>query len=94
VEGLDWLRHDEFAKAIRERAHFPVGMAIREARRLLHEGLNRNLSDEVSLSGRVLSVTPIGVYPTADRLHVQVHATATARLVVKDRPDARSPRAP
>jgi hypothetical protein len=83
VESLDWLRHGDFVEWVRDRARWPVDDAIAEGRRLLMEGLNRDLSSTVRLSGEVESVVPLAVLPTARALRVQAHARASARLVVR-----------
>jgi hypothetical protein len=80
VESVDWLGHEEFVAWIRDRARWPVDDAVAEGRRLLHEGLNRDLSPTVSLTGEVQSVVPLAVLPEMDALRVQAHARATARL--------------
>jgi hypothetical protein len=84
VSGLDWLRHDEFTALLRSRARFPVGDALNEARGHLLDGLNRNLSDDVRLTGAVDSVGVIGVHPTMRAIFVRAHARATARLDVRE----------
>jgi hypothetical protein len=88
VSGLDWLRHDDFRRFLRERARFPVGDVMTEARGKLREGLNRNLSRDVRLSGEVHSVRPIGVHATKRALLVRAHALASAQLVVQSPPKA------
>lgn len=83
VEGLDWIRHGDFVEWVRDRARWPVDDAIAEGHRLLLEGLNRDLSSTVRLSGEVESVLPLAVLPTARALRVQAHARASARLTVR-----------
>jgi hypothetical protein len=83
VESLDWLGHGGFVAWIRERARWPVDDAIAEGRRLLLEGLNRNLSESVRLTGEVESVVPLAVIPTLKALRIQAHARASAHLTAK-----------
>jgi hypothetical protein len=86
VSGLDWLRHDEFRRFLRERARFAVGNAIEEARANLGVGLNLKLSRDVQLSGDVISVRPLGVHATRRAVVLRAHAEARARLVVQSPP--------
>ena len=56
-------------------------------RRYLLEGLNRDLSDEVRLSGEVIDVRPLGVHATRKALIIRAQADARATLTIR-RPDS------
>lgn len=83
VRGLDWLRHDDFVSWMRDQARWPVDDAVDRGRELLLEGLNRDLSDAVRLTGQVESVVPLAVLPDPRALRVQAHARASAHLTVR-----------
>lgn len=84
LEGLAWLARDQAVQLLRERARFPLGDPIRLGYRYLTEGLNRDLSDDVRLSGEVLSVAPLDVHATRRNLRVRAIAEAAARLTIRD----------
>ena len=74
LSGLAWLARDQAVRSLRERARFPIGDPLRLGYRYLTEGLNRNLSDDVRLSGEVLSIAPLDVYATTRVLRVRAIA--------------------
>jgi hypothetical protein len=84
IKGLAWLARDQAVQFLRERARFPIGDPVRLGYRYLTEGLNRNLSDDVRLSGEVLSVAPLDVHATKRVLYVRAIAEATARLTIRE----------
>lgn len=84
VRGLAWLTRESTVAFLRERARFPVEDPVLLGRRYLLEGLNRNLSDDVRLSGEVISVLPVGVVATRRVLLVRAHAQANARLTIRE----------
>lgn len=84
LRGLTWLARDAALQFLRERARFPIGDPIRLGYRYLTEGLNRNLSDDVRLSGEVLSVAPLDVLATRRVLRVRAIAEGTARLTIRE----------
>ena len=94
VRGLAWLAKDRALTFLRERARFPIGDPIQLGQRYLVEGLNRNLSDDVRLSGEVISVVPLDVHATKRVLLLRAHARATARLIVREKPEITPPVAP
>jgi hypothetical protein len=94
VRGLAWLGKERALSFLRERARFPIGDPIQIGQRYLVEGLNRNLSDDVRLSGEVISVVPLDVHATKRVLLLRAHAQATARLIVRERPKITPPVAP
>jgi hypothetical protein len=94
VRGLAWLGKERALAFLRERARFPIGDPIQLGQRYLVEGLNRNLSDDVRLSGEVISIVPLDVHATRRVLLLRAHAQATARLIVRERPEVTPPVVP
>lgn len=88
VRGLAWLARDQAVGFLRERARFPIGDPVRLGHQYLAEGLNRNLSDDVRLSGEVISVAPLDVHATQRVLRVRAIAEAAARLTIRENPPA------
>jgi thiamine-phosphate diphosphorylase len=87
LRGLAWLGQGTVVDFLRERARFPVDDPIELGRKYLHEGLNRDLSSEVHLSGEVLDVRPIGVHATRAALLIRAMAQASAQLTIR-KPDS------
>jgi len=79
VGGLAWLRRASVEEFLRERARIPVAEIMKLAEEQLDRGLNRELSDEVTVEGEVLETELLGV--TATREALIVHAGARARAV-------------
>jgi len=77
VGGLAWLARDPLVTFLRDRARIPVEQIMDAAQEQLLRGLNRDLSDEVSIEGEVFSTRLIDV--VALRGALVVHAEADAR---------------
>jgi hypothetical protein len=84
VHGASWLARVGLAGYLRERARWPASPAVEWAGDRLREGLNRALSDDVSLKGSVGTVRIVDVYATREALMVRAAAAAEATLVVTD----------
>lgn len=84
LRSLAWLGRSPLVDFLRERARFPIEDPIVLGRKYLLEGLNRELSDDVTLSGEVIDVQPIGVHATQRALFIRASAEATARLTVRE----------
>lgn len=82
VGGLAWLARGNLVEFLRERARLPVADVMALAREQLLRGLNRDLSDEVTIGGEVLSARALGVEATREALVVRSIAQARARLSV------------
>jgi hypothetical protein len=67
---------------LREQASWPVGPAVEWLAGWLRSGLNRSLSDELVVSGRVDTVRIEGVYPLQEVLLVRMSATGSASLTL------------
>ncbi len=85
LSTYSWLKSDDLRKELRARAHIPVGAALDRGRKLLLEGLNRKLGDEVTLTGTVDSVAVKRLFVTRDGLIIRAEATGRAGMAVKQR---------
>jgi hypothetical protein len=83
VGGLAWLAHDRLVAFLRERARIPVGQVMAPARAQLLRGLNRDLSDEVTVEGEVLSTRLLEVRALRDALVVHAEADARATFLIR-----------
>lgn len=82
VEGAAWLARVGLVGLLRDAARWPAGPAVEWARDQVERGLNRDLSDEVRLEGRVSEVDVVDVVAGRDALRVRadVRAEATLRI--------------
>ncbi len=83
LRGLTWLGRPRIVDFLRERARFPIEDPVQLGRRYLLEGLNRDLSDEVRLSGDRRCVRPLGVHATRKALIIRAQADARATLTIR-----------
>jgi hypothetical protein len=83
VGGLAWLGEERLLRFLRERARIPVASVMEPAREQLLRGMNRELSDEVSVEGEVLSSRLIDVRALRDALVVHAEAEARASFRVR-----------
>lgn len=83
VGGLAWLAHGQFVAFLRERARVPVSLVMEPAREQLLRGLNRDLSDQVSVEGEVLSTRLLGVRALREAVVVHVEADARATFHIR-----------
>ena len=81
---LSWLGNRPLRDLLRERASWPATPAIAWLRTRLLEGLNRDLSDDLRVSGEVEDVRILGIHAMRELLLVRVTATGSARLYVVD----------
>ncbi|CAN5627043.1 hypothetical protein BH23GEM11_BH23GEM11_09810 [soil metagenome] len=77
-----WIVRGEVRRKLREVARIPVADLMELAGEQLHRGLNRELSDEVSMEGTVGSASLLAVRATVDALRIHATADATATLLV------------
>jgi hypothetical protein len=90
---LSWLGNRPLRDLLRERASWPATPAIAWLRSRLLEGLNRELSDELRVSGEVADLRILGIHAMQEMLLVRVTAKGTARLfVIDDSASAAPPR--
>jgi hypothetical protein len=82
LAAVSWIRAEEFRDVLRERARFPAGPAVDWLTGWLAEGLNRDLSDDLTVEGEVDSVRILGVHALREALVIQVAAQGRARLLV------------
>jgi len=79
---VSWLRADALRQLLRSRAEWPGADVLGWVRARLVEGLNRDLSDELRVSGQVDEVRILGVVATKQALVVRASARGTAALSV------------
>jgi hypothetical protein len=82
---VSWLRADGLRQLLRSRAQWPGTDVLGWVRARLVEGLNRDLSDELRVSGEVDEVRILGVVATKQALVVRASARGTAALSVVQR---------
>lgn len=81
VGGLAWLAGSNLEAFLRERARVPVGEIMTLAEEQLLRGINRRLSDEVTVEGEVLGSDLLEV--AADAPGLRVRAGARVRAVLR-----------
>jgi hypothetical protein len=69
---------------LRQEASWPLDPAMKWLEDWLRVGLNRDLSDDLRVSGIVRSVDVVGVYPLRSALLVRLRAGGSASLVIHD----------
>jgi hypothetical protein len=84
IATLAWLGNSTVRDLLRERASWPATPAVDWLEDRLLEGLNRNLSDELRVSGGVEGIKILGIHARRDMLLIRVSATGSARLFVLD----------
>lgn len=84
LRSLAWLGRSPLVDFLRERARFPIEDPIVLGRKYLTEGLNRELSEDVTLAGDVIEIQPVDVFATRRALFIRARAEATARLSVRE----------
>jgi hypothetical protein len=83
LSTVAWLAGPTLREDLRERAHWPGDPAVAWLAAWLREGLNRNISAELSVSGEVETLEILDVHALTQVLLVRVAATGTARLEVR-----------
>ena len=82
VAAAAWLRRGGLRALLRERASWPLGPVSDRLETWLDEGLNREISPDLGVVGRVESVIPREVYALRDHLLVRIGARAEAHMYV------------
>ena len=83
VTGTSWIAEAGLVALLRRRARWPVSPAVDWVQEKLHEGLNRELTEGVRLSGTVEEVEILGVIARKYALVVRAAAKAEAVLLVE-----------
>jgi hypothetical protein len=83
VGGLAWIGRGNFEEALRERAQIPIDDAMALAEVQLQRGINRSLSDEVTVEGEVLGSELIDAIAGDDGLVVRAEARVRALLRIQ-----------
>lgn len=84
LAATSWLREDELRLLLRERAIWPAAPAVDWMTGWILQGLNRDLSDDLRVSGEVDDVRILSVHALKDVLLVRVAVGGAARLFVVD----------
>jgi hypothetical protein len=82
VAAAAWLQRGGLRALLRERASWSLGVVSDRLETWLHEGLNREISPDLGVVGRVESVTPREVYALRDHVLVRIGARAEAHMYV------------
>ncbi len=82
VEGAAWLARVGLVGILREAARWPTEPAMEWAREQVERGLNRRLSDDVALEGRVADVVVVDAAAGDEALLVRADVRAEASLIV------------
>ena len=83
VRGLTWMKQGDIREFLRSKARWPVGGLLAQAKTTLLDGLNRELSPGVRLSGEVTHVEALGVHAGPRAVLVRAHADGNVRLDVR-----------
>ncbi|MGE3617378.1 MAG: DUF4403 family protein, partial [Gemmatimonadales bacterium] len=84
VQGLAWLKADEFRDFLRARAAFPASNVVERLSDLAVKGMNRELVPGVFLDASLDRTAILRLLPRAEGLVLQGHATGNAVLHVTD----------
>lgn len=77
-----WLRAAELRRWLRERARWPAAPAVERITHWVATGLNRELSDDLSIRGDVASIRILDVHARREVLLVRIAMTGAGRLIV------------
>jgi len=78
VGGLAWIARGNFEEALRERAQIPIADVMALAETQLQRGINRSLSDEVTVEGEVLGSELLDAIAGDEGLVVRAEARVRA----------------
>ncbi|MEZ4455129.1 MAG: DUF4403 family protein [Gemmatimonadales bacterium] len=84
VQGVAWLKADQFRDFLRARAVFPATDVVERLSDLAVKGMNRELVPGVFLDASLDRTAILRLLPRADGLFLQGHATGNAVLHVTD----------
>jgi hypothetical protein len=79
----EWLNHEGFRQRIAEKARWPLGEKLADARTQLERALNRSLGNNVSISTKVNAIRPSVVYSTATSFRARLTLDGSVRVEVK-----------
>jgi hypothetical protein len=82
LDVVPYIATQPLRNFLREEASWPLDPALQWLAAWLRRGLNRDLSDELRVTGVVDSVAIVAVYPFRDALLVRMSAKGSASLVV------------
>lgn len=79
----EWLNHEGFRQRIAEKARWPLGEKLIDARTQLERSLNKSLGNNVSISTKVNAIRPSVVYSTATAFRARVTLDGSVRVEVR-----------
>jgi hypothetical protein len=82
LSTVAWLAGPTLREELRARARWPGNPAVDWLAGWLREGLNRDISDDLRVSGTVDSLDIVDTYALTQALRVRVTATGAARLQI------------
>jgi hypothetical protein len=82
LAAASWIRADDFRDILRKSANWPAAPAVEWLTGYLTQGLNRKLSDQLRVEGKVTAVRILGVHALQQALLVEFAATGSAGLFV------------
>jgi hypothetical protein len=85
LQTYSWLKSESVRAALRVRARVPIEPALARGRKMLVDGLNRNIGNAVAISATVSSVDVRAIFVTRDGLIVRADAIGRAAMVVRER---------
>jgi hypothetical protein len=84
LAAASWFAARGLRDHLRERATWPTDPAVGWLTMWLERGLNRNLSDDLRVTGTVDSISIVGATALQDALWIRVAARGSARLFVQN----------
>lgn len=86
VQGLDWFRGEELRDFLRERARVSEAELIGRLEQLAEQGINRTLTEGITLSGQIHRAEATSVRASLTELRVRALAEASLRLDISKAP--------
>jgi hypothetical protein len=83
VNAVAWIKSDDLRALFREKARLPIEPIKDQGKELVLKGLNRNIKDQVTLTGTVDSVAVLALFVRERGLLVRASADGDARVGVK-----------
>jgi Domain of unknown function (DUF4403) len=82
VQAADWLLHSGIRDGIAERATWFIGDRIDAEKDILTRALNRNLNEQVTISGKIYDLRPVSVGIASNAIRVILVADGTVDVNV------------
>jgi hypothetical protein len=89
VRGVEWVKGVNVRDFLRTQARIPDSEALEGLRELAEQGMNRELTQGVTLLARIRATRALGVHATTTELRVRALAIGDARLAISKAPVVR-----